>query len=206
MLYVFFKWENSKQPTKENASHSLVVSKIFSKTKKSSLEQGHYFLVPHHKPLWCAYLAQRMKFWRSPGQCCPVLHFNIMPVNGTAKEEKQTLGRMDCVGSPTAEERLVQHVPLKLLALALLGRRSSTVCCLKLARFFLFGFGFLSKRETASTFCVEQWGNGSIASSSSERDVIPKTSAADLGKKQENMLYSVSQLCSNSTGFFKTLV
>lgn len=62
---------------------------------------------------------------------------------------------MDCVGSPTAEQRMVQHVLLKLVALALLGRKSSTVCCLKLARFFLFVFGFLSERETASTFCVE---------------------------------------------------
>lgn len=47
---------------------------------------------------------------------------------------------MDCVGSPTAEQSMVQHVLLKLVALALLGRKSSTVCCLKLARFFFVCF------------------------------------------------------------------
>lgn len=71
----------------------------------------------------------------------------------------------------------------------------------------LLGSGFLSERErNISHICVEQWGKGSIASAPSDRGVIPKVSAADLAKEQENVLCSMVQLGSSSTGFVKGLV
>lgn len=88
----------------------------------------------------------------------------------------------------------------------LLGTESATACGSDTRQILLLGFGFLSERErNSSHICVEWWGKGSIASASSDRDVIPKVSAADLAKEQENMLYSIVQLGSNSTGFFKAL-